>query len=64
MPEPLIRAMGVLKEASAQVNADLGKMSPEKSALIIAAAREVADGKLNDHFPLACGRPAAGPRAT
>ena len=36
MPKPLIRAIGILKEASAQVNADLGKMSPETSALIIA----------------------------
>ena len=52
MPEPLIRAIGILKEASAQVNADLGKLSPEKSALIVAAAREVSDGKLDDHFPL------------
>src|SRR3984893_15841515 len=60
MPEPLIRAMGVLKEASAQVNADLGKMSPEKSALIIAAAREVADGKLNDHFPLSVWQTGSG----
>ena len=33
MPEPVIRAMGILKEASAQVNADLGKLAPDKSAL-------------------------------
>ena len=52
MPEPLIRAIGILKEASAQVNADLGTLSPEKSALIVAAAREVAEGKLDEHFPL------------
>ncbi len=60
MPEPLIRAIGVLKEASAQVNADLGKMSPEKSALIIAASREVADGKLNEHFPLSVWQTGSG----
>ncbi len=52
MPQPLIRAFGILKEASAEVNADLGKLSPEKSALIIAAAREVSEGKLADQFPL------------
>ena len=31
MPEPLIRAIGILKEASARVNADLGKLSAEKA---------------------------------
>ena len=60
MPEPLIRAIGILKEASAQVNADLGKMSPEKSALIVAAAREVSDGKLDDHFPLSVWQTGSG----
>jgi len=52
MPGPLIRAIGVLKEASAEVNAELGKLAPEKAELIIAAAREVTDGKLDAHFPL------------
>ena len=60
MPRPLIRAIGILKEASAQVNADLGKMSPEKSALIVAAAREVSEGKLNDHFPLSVWQTGSG----
>jgi len=52
MPRPLIRAIGVLKEASARVNADLGKLDPHLADLVGAAAREVADGKLDDHFPL------------
>ncbi len=52
IPRSLIRAIGILKEASAEVNAELGALSPEKSTLIIAAAREVADGKLDEHFPL------------
>ncbi|MGO8872231.1 MAG: class II fumarate hydratase [Acidimicrobiales bacterium] len=60
MPEPLIRAIGILKEASAQVNADLGKMSPDKSALVVAAAREVADGQLDDHFPLSVWQTGSG----
>ena len=60
MPEPLIRAIGILKEASAQVNADLGKMSPDKSALIVAAAREVAEGKLDDQFPLSVWQTGSG----
>ena len=52
MPASMIRAIGVLKEASAEVNRDLGKMSPELADLIVSAAREVASGALNDHFPL------------
>jgi fumarate hydratase class II len=60
MPVSLIRAIGILKEASAQVNADLGKMSADKSALIIAAAREVAEGKLNDEFPLSVWQTGSG----
>jgi fumarate hydratase, class II len=52
MPPPLIRAFGVLKEASAVVNADLEKLPPEKAELIIAAAQEVSAGLLDDHFPL------------
>ena len=60
VPKPVIRAMGVLKEASAQVNADLGKLSPEKSALIIAAAREVSEGMLDDHFPLSVWQTGSG----
>jgi len=60
MPTPLVRAFGILKEASAQVNADLGKMTPEKSALIVAAAREVSDGKLDDHFPLSVWQTGSG----
>jgi fumarate hydratase class II len=52
MPRPLVRAFGVLKEASAQVNADLGKLSPELAALIVEAAHEVAEGAFDGEFPL------------
>jgi fumarate hydratase class II len=52
MPAPLIRAVGVLKEASAMVNAHLGKLDPHVAELIVRAAREVAEGRLNDQFPL------------
>jgi fumarate hydratase class II len=52
MPVPLVRAFGILKEASARTNNDLGKLDDHKAGLIAAAAREVAEGKLNDHFPL------------
>ncbi|MFY9689364.1 MAG: class II fumarate hydratase [Candidatus Acidiferrales bacterium] len=52
MPPELIRAFGILKKAAALVNLNLGKLSPEKAKLIVAAADEVVAGKLNDHFPL------------
>ena len=39
LPVPLIRAIGILKEAAALVNADLGTLSPEKSAFIVTASR-------------------------
>ncbi|MGH9046621.1 MAG: lyase family protein, partial [Acidimicrobiales bacterium] len=52
IPRPVIRAFGVLKGASAKVNADLGKLDPRLGDLIGRAAAEVADGRLDDHFPL------------
>jgi len=52
MPPELIRAFGILKKACALVNQDLGKLSPEKTKLIVQAADEVIAGKLQDQFPL------------
>ena len=52
MPRELIRGMGILKKASALVNAELGLMSKDIKDLIAKAADEVIDGKLDDHFPL------------
>lgn len=49
---PMIRALGILKKASALANAELGELPPELAPWIIAAADEVIDGKLNDQFPL------------
>jgi fumarate hydratase, class II len=51
-PRALIRAMGLLKKACAQVNCELGKLSPEKMQLIVAASDEVIDGRLDAHFPV------------
>ena len=44
MPEPLIRALGIIKKAAAVVNADLGKLTAEKRDLIVRAADEVIEG--------------------
>jgi fumarate hydratase class II len=49
---PMIRAFGIVKRAAAEVNGDLGLLAPEKVALIVRAAEEVIDGRLDAHFPL------------
>jgi len=52
MPRSVIRAIGILKEASATTNAELGKLDAGLADLIVRAAREVTEGVLDDHFPL------------
>src|SRR5467141_170190 len=47
-----IRALGLIKWAAAQANHDLGLLEAERAALIVQAAEEVTEGKLDDHFPL------------
>jgi fumarate hydratase, class II len=49
---PFIRALGIIKWAGAQANHDLGLLDAERSALIVQAAEEVIEGKLDAHFPL------------
>src|SRR5437870_1270407 len=49
---PFIRALGLIKGAAAQANHDLGLLDAERAALIAQAAEEVAEGKLDEHFPL------------
>jgi len=60
MPRELIRAMGLLKKAAAQVNMELGLLPKEKGDLIVKAADEVIDGKLDDHFPLVIWQTGSG----
>lgn len=52
MPRELIRAFGILKLASAEVNHELGKLPEEKLKLMAKAAQEVIKGELDSHFPL------------
>jgi fumarate hydratase class II len=52
MPMELIRALAMLKKSAAIANLERGKLSEEKTQLIIQAASEVIDGKLDEHFPL------------
>ncbi|HLH27397.1 MAG TPA: class II fumarate hydratase, partial [Acidimicrobiales bacterium] len=60
MPTPIVRAFGLLKEAAAGVNAELGKMPRDKADLIARAAREVADGRLDAEFPLSVWQTGSG----
>ncbi|KNE70183.1 fumarate hydratase, mitochondrial [Allomyces macrogynus ATCC 38327] len=59
MPEPLIKAFGVLKKSAAKVNMTYG-LKPEVGNAIIKAADEVIAGKLNDHFPLVIWQTGSG----
>src|SRR5580700_2984774 len=52
MPRSVIRAFGLLKKACAEVNHELGKLPADKAKLIVQAADEVIEGKLDEHFPL------------
>ena len=52
MPREIIRGMGILKKASAMVNAELGLLPENIKDLICQAADEVIEGKLDEHFPL------------
>src|SRR5712664_1170379 len=59
---PFIRALGLLKWASAQANHDLGLLDAERAALIVQAAEEVAEGKLDEHFLLDIFQTGSGTR--
>lgn len=52
MPTELIHAFGVLKKAAALANKELGKLSSNKTELIVRAADEIIRGDLDEHFPL------------
>jgi fumarate hydratase class II len=52
MPREMIRAIGILKQAAAVVNQELGQLPEDKASLIVQAAEEAISGKLDDHFPL------------
>src|SRR5438046_4257623 len=47
---PLIRAVGLIRGGAAQANHDFGLLDAQRSALIVQAAEEVVEGKLDDHF--------------
>lgn len=59
-PREIIRALGVLKKAAALANTELGMLPKEKSELIVKAADEVIEGKLDEHFPLVVWQTGSG----
>ena len=50
MPRAMIRAMGLIKKAAAQVNMDLKLLNPDLGAPIVQAAQAVAEGRHDDQF--------------
>jgi fumarate hydratase, class II len=59
-PREIIRALGILKKAAALTNKDLGILPGEKADLIVKAADEVIEGKLDEHFPLVVWQTGSG----
>ncbi|MFZ2019245.1 MAG: class II fumarate hydratase [Methyloceanibacter sp.] len=60
MPKPLIRAMAMVKKAAALTNLELGLIDKSLAEAIAAAADEVIEGKLDDHFPLVVWQTGSG----
>ena len=59
-PLSIVRALGIVKQAAARANMALGHLGPELGKTIVAAAQEVIDGKLNEHFPLVVWQTGSG----
>jgi fumarate hydratase, class II len=60
MPIDIIHALGIVKLAAAETNRELGLIDQRRARAIIRAAREVIDGKLDDHFPLVVWQTGSG----
>src|SRR5450432_2929581 len=60
MPLPIVHALGIVKLASAETNRELGLLDARRAGAITRAAREVIDGKLDDHFPLVVWQTGSG----
>ena len=60
MPLPIIHVLGIVKRAAAETNLELGSLDNKRAKAIMAAAQEVIDGKLDDHFPLVVWQTGSG----
>jgi len=59
-PKAIVRALGIVKRAAAEVNVALGRLDPQLGKSIVAAAQEVIDGRLDEHFPLVVWQTGSG----
>jgi fumarate hydratase class II len=59
-PRSIVRALGIVKRAAADVNMALGRLDPKLGKAITAAAEEVSEGKLDEHFPLSVWQTGSG----
>jgi len=59
-PKEMIRAFGILKKAAGLTNQELGLLPADKADLIVRAANEVIEGKLDSHFPLVIWQTGSG----
>ena len=59
-PLAVVRALGIVKQAAARTNMNLGQLDAAIGDVIVTAAQEVIDGKLNDHFPLVVWQTGSG----
>ena len=55
-----MRALGIVKRAAAETNMELGQLDRTLGEVVVRAAQEVIDGKLNDHFPLVVWQTGSG----
>src|SRR5436190_11751763 len=60
MPTPIIRALGIVKLAAAETNRELGLLDQRRARAIARAAREVIDGRFDNHFPLVVWQTGSG----
>ncbi len=60
MPMAIVRALGIVKLAATETNRELGLIDQRRARAIVRAAREVIDGKLDDHFPLVVWQTGSG----
>ncbi len=60
MPIEIVRALGLVKRAAAEVNRDLGELDAKRASAIIAVAQDIADGKLDAEFPLSVWQTGSG----
>jgi fumarate hydratase, class II len=60
MPVPLVRGLGLVKQAAALVNRDLGGLDPKVADAVAQAAADVVEGKYDDEFPLVVWQTGSG----